>query len=324
MYIEYCTKKFTCLPKLTVNTITALIRMRTKSIFEILVMLILLTGCTQSTTSTNNLKADINAKLEPLNGVFAVAFINLSDTSEAVLINEREMFHAASTMKTPVMIELYKQAESGKFSLNDSIVVKNEFRSIVDSSRYQMSINEDSEGSLYSMIGKKRTIKDLIYDMITMSSNLATNILIEKAGAENITETMRSYGADSIRVLRGVEDIKAFELGLSNRTTAYDEMMIYKKLAHGKSVSQTASKEMVEILKAQKFNEMIPAKLPEGVEVAHKTGWITGVNHDVGIVFLPNGKKYVIVLLSKNAPDRDQVLSAFSEISRMIYDFVNR
>lgn len=298
--------------------------MRTKSIFEILVMLILLTGCTQSTTSTNNLKADINAKLEPLNGVFAVAFINLSDTSEAVLINEREMFHAASTMKTPVMIELYKQAESGKFSLNDSIVVKNEFRSIVDSSRYQMSINEDSEGSLYSMIGKKRTIKDLIYDMITMSSNLATNILIEKAGAENITETMRSYGADSIRVLRGVEDIKAFELGLSNRTTAYDEMMIYKKLAHGKSVSQTASKEMVEILKAQKFNEMIPAKLPEGVEVAHKTGWITGVNHDVGIVFLPNGKKYVIVLLSKNAPDRDQVLSAFSEISRMIYDFVNR
>lgn len=286
-------------------------------------VILLLSGCTsESTKTTSELEDEIIEKLESLEGDFAIAFKNMADTSETIFINEREMFHAASTMKTPVMIELFKQAEEGKFSLTDSITVKNEFRSIVDSSRYQMSVDEDSEGELYSMIGKKRTIRDLIDDMITMSSNLATNILIEQVVAKKVTETMRSYGADSIRVLRGVEDIKAYEQGLSNRTTAYDESIIYEKLAKGDAVNEESSRVMIEILKLQEFNEMIPAQLPETVEVAHKTGWITGVNHDCGIVLLPDGRRYVLVMLSKNAPDREEVLAAFSDISKMIYDFV--
>ncbi len=185
-----------------------------------------------------------------------------------------------------------------------------------------MSVNEDSEGELYDLIGKKRTIRDLMYDMITMSSNLATNILIEKVNAEKVTKTMRSYEADSILVLRGVEDIKAFEQGLSNRTTAYDEMKIYSKIGTGQAFSEEASEQMIEILKRQKFNEMIPALLPAKVKVAHKTGWITGVNHDTGIVILPSGERYVLVMLSKNAADREAVLSTFADISKMIYDFV--
>ena len=260
-------------------------------------------------------------KLEPLEGDFAVAFKSLGDTKQQVLINEHEMFHAASTMKTPVMVELFKQAEAGKFALSDSIVVKNEFYSIVDSSRYSMDISEDSEGQLYDMIGKKRTIRDLINDMITMSSNLATNILIQKVGAQNVTRTMRSYGADSIEVLRGVEDIKAYERGLSNRTTALDESIIYERIGNGNAVSQEASEAMIDILKKQHFNEMIPAKLPEDVEVAHKTGWITGVHHDSGLVILPDGRKYVLVLLSKNAPNRDKVISTFADISKTVYDY---
>jgi beta-lactamase class A len=159
--------------------------------------------------------------------------------------------------------------------------------------------------------------------MITMSSNLATNILIEKVGAENITATMRSYGADSIQVRRGVEDIKAFEQGLNNRTTARDESLIYLHLANGEAVNREASEEMINILKQQHFNEMIPAGLPDGVEVAHKTGWITGVNHDVGIVELPDGQRYVLVLLSKEAEDRQAVLDAFAEISRLVYDYIS-
>ncbi|NIT60799.1 MAG: serine hydrolase, partial [Aliifodinibius sp.] len=114
-------------------------------------------GCSkQAPKTTTELKEDIQAELNSLNGDFAVAFKTLDDTAETVLINEQEMFHAASTMKTPVMIELFKQAEAGQFTLDDSIEVKNEFRSIVDSSRYQMDINEDSEGELYEQIGQKR------------------------------------------------------------------------------------------------------------------------------------------------------------------------
>lgn len=293
-----------------------------RKILPVLVVIFFAVGCTSSSHTTAELRDNIQERLNLIEGDFAVAFKNLDESGQTVFINEREMFHAASTMKTPVMIELFKQAEAGKFSLDDSIAIKNEFRSIVDSSRYQMDIDEDSEGELYELIGQKREIRRLIDDMITMSSNLATNILIEKVRAENVTQTMRSYGADSIKVLRGVEDIKAYEQGLSNRTTAYDEAIIYEKLGRGEAINEQASQEMIEILKKQHFNEMIPARLPDDVEVAHKTGWITGVNHDVGLVQLPDGRQYVLVLLSKNAPEREEVLSAFADISHLVYQFV--
>ena len=290
----------------------------------VLFLLLVMSSCSQPQPSVtkDQLKKNIQTKLDRLEGTFALAFLDLADSSRSIMINENEMFHAASTMKTPVMVELFKQAAAGKFSLDDSILVKNEFRSIVDSSRYQMDINTDSADSLYNAIGQKRTIRALINDMITQSSNLATNILIEKVGAQNVTQTMRSYGADSILVLRGVEDIKAYEQGLSNRTTARDLMILFEKLGRGEAVSPAASREMISILKRQHFNEMIPAKLPDSVQVAHKTGWITGVHHDSGLVILPDGRKYVLVLLSKEAPEREKVIAIFAEISRNIYDFM--
>lgn len=286
------------------------------------ILVVTLPGCSPSSQTPENIEQYITDRMDSLEGTFAVAFKSLDDSTQTILINDKEMFHAASTMKTPVMVELFKQAEAGEFSLDDSILVKNEFRSIVDSSRYTMDISEDSEGKLYSMIGQKRTIRTLINDMITMSSNLATNILIEKVGAQNVTQTMRNYGADSILVLRGVEDIKAYEQGLSNRTTARDLMILFEKLGRGEAVSPKASEEMISILKKQHFNDMIPARLPDSVQVAHKTGSITGVNHDSGLVILPDGTKYVLVLLSKEAADRENVIDMFAEISHMIYNFV--
>lgn len=282
-------------------------------------------GCSEpAVRNSEELKSAIEDRLAGIEGDFAVAFKNLSDTSQSVLINAKEMFHAASTMKTPVMIEVFRQAAAGNFSMDDSITVKNEFRSIIDSSSYSMDIGEDSEEELYELIGQKRMVRALVHDMITASSNLATNILVEKVGAHNVTETMRGYGADSIRVLRGVEDIKAYERGMNNVTNAYDLMVIFEKLALRESVNMNASGEMLEILKQQEFNEMIPAGLPASAQVAHKTGWITGVHHDSGVVFLDDGTTYVLVLLSKNAPDRKAVVSAFADISALVYRLVSQ
>lgn len=291
-------------------------------VFIFCAVILSLYGCNNSAPDKKQLKKSVQTQLDSLDGTFAVAFKSLEDSSKALFINEEEMFHAASTMKTPVMVELFKQAEAGKFSLGDSILVKNEFRSIVDSSKYRMDISSDSEGELYDLIGQKRTIRQLIDDMITMSSNLATNILIEKVGAENVTQTMRSYGADSIRVLRGVEDIKAYKQGLSNRTNAMDLLILFEKLGHGEAVSPKASKEMISILREQHFNKMIPARLPKDVEVAHKTGWITGVTHDSGLIILPDGRRYVLVLLSKEITNREKVIDSFAQISRQVYDFM--
>jgi len=269
-----------------------------------------------------SLKTKIDSIFKSLDGDFAIAFKVVDDRKSSILINEKMIFHAASTMKTPVMIEVFKQAAENKFNLDDSIEIKNEFTSIVDDSIYSLDITDDSGEELYNFIGKKKTIRELVFDMITVSSNLATNILIELVGAKNTTETLRSIGANDIKVLRGVEDNKAFQLGLNNVVTAFDLMLIYENLAKNKFADENLTNEMLNILFQQKYNSRIPAKLPPEIKVAHKTGSITGVGHDSGIVFLPDGRKYVLVLLSKNVKDEKAVIEAQAEVSKIIYEYV--
>lgn len=276
----------------------------------------------QSKKSLRALKNQIENRFHSLSGTFALAFYN-PDNEETFVINADTIFHAASTMKTPVMIEVFKQAKEGKIQLNDSLVVRNEFKSIVDSSLYQLSPEDDSDAELYLHIGQKQTIYDLMYRMIIHSSNLATNIIIDLVGAKNVMKTIRAAGVMEMRVLRGVEDQKAYEAGLNNTTNARSLMILFKKISEGSMVDAASSAAMIRILEDQKHNEVIPALLPPGVKVAHKMGNITGVEHDSGIVFLPDGKKYVLVLLSKNLANRDEAVKMMAEVSKMIYDFVS-
>lgn len=288
--------------------------------FFLLCSLFMVCACSNRMT-LHKLQDQISSKLAEQPGNFAVAFKDLT-TGETLLIKDQEYFHAASTMKTPVMIEVYKQAAAGAFSLNDSLILKNEFKSIVDSSSFSLDANDDSEKELYRHLGEKRSLYNLVYDMINMSSNLATNMVIELVNAQHVTETMRQLGAKHIQVLRGVEDSKAFKKGFNNVTTANDLMLIYEKMARGEIIDSASSQAMIKILLNQQFNEIIPARLPEEVKVAHKTGNISQVQHDSGIVFLPNGRKYVLVLLSKNWQKEEQAIKAMAEVSEMIYNYV--
>ena len=264
---------------------------------------------------------NIKTELAKQKGFFAVACKDLQ-TGKTILWNEHENFHAASTMKTPVMIEVFKQAAAEKFSLQDRVLIKNEFKSIVDSSTYQLNPNDDSQQELYQQTGTKLPLSALVYEMIIKSSNLATNIIIEMVDGKNVTQTMRSLGANDIQVLRGVEDNKAFAKGLNNSTTAYDLMLIFEKIAKHEVVNAKACDEMIRILLDQTHNTLIPALLPKEVKVAHKTGTITGVHHDSGIVFLPDGRKYVLVILSKNLEDDEAATKAMAGVSKMIYNYV--
>jgi beta-lactamase class A len=274
--------------------------------------------------NTGALKGQIIKKLQQEQGDFAVAFKTIGENPCSLLINENEIFHAASTMKTPAMIEAFNQENEGILSLSDSIFVKNKFKSIVDGSAFQLEIGRDSGEKLYDFIGDKKPLSSLVYDMIIHSSNLATNLVVEILGAKNITQTMRTLGAANINILRGVEDMKAYEAGLSNTTTARDMLVIYEKIATGRAVSGQASEAMVKILLDQKHNSIIPAMLPDDVKVAHKTGSISGVRHDSGIIILPDGQKYILVLLSKNLENPQKSIAAMAEISQLIYMFVNQ
>lgn len=274
-------------------------------------------------TTGHSFQQQLANEFSTVNGTFALAYKNL-ETGEEILINEKENFHAASTMKTPVLIEVYKQAAAEKFSLDDSMKVQRHFKSIVDDSEYIIDKESDSDQEIYNEVGNNLSLRNLLYRMIIKSSNLATNMVIEKVGAKNVNQTMREMGAKDIMVLRGVEDIKAYEKKLNNTTTAYDQLLIYTALAKGKAVNKKASDEMINILLDQHFNEIIPAKLPTGVKVAHKTGSITGIQHDAGIVYLPNGKKYVLVLLSKNLENKDDGIAVMANVSAMVYSYFTK
>jgi len=157
--------------------------------------------------------------------------------------------------------------------------------------------------------------------MIIVSSNLATNILIERVTPERVMDLMNAIGAEHIRVLRGVEDGKAFQQGLNNTTTARDLMIILRRIAERRAVSAKASDEMIKIMLDQKFNEGIPAGLPRNARVSHKTGSITKINHDAAIVYPPRGRKpYVLVVLTRGIDDEKRAHKLIADISRVVYE----
>jgi beta-lactamase class A len=243
-------------------------------------------------------------------------------SGDSLLIDADARMHAASMMKVPVLIQLFRDQDAGRLSLDDSVVITKTFRSIVDGSTYDLGAPDDSDTLLYARLGERKSVRSLAERMITVSSNLATNMLIELVGAERVQRTMRELGADSIAVLRGVEDIKAYEAGLSNTTTARDLGAIFAAIAAGTAASAESCREMIAILERQEFNEGIPAGVPSDVPVAHKTGWISGIRHDGGIVTLPDGRRYVLVVLTRGIADVAVADSLIVDVSRLVYDSV--
>jgi len=247
-----------------------------------------------------------------------LAYIDLA-SGDTLFINADSSFHAASTMKVPVMIELFRGAAARSFAMDQRLMLVNQFASIVDGSLYSLDSTSDSDTTLYHRIGERVTIDTLLRLMITRSSNFATNTLIALVGAENVTRTMRSLGARRIQVLRGVEDGKAFDKGLNNTTTARDLAIILRAIEEGKAAPPAATRQMLGILLAQEFNEKIPAGLPAGTRVAHKTGEITAVSHDAAIVYLPGRKPYVLVVLTRGIPDGNHSSKLIADLSALVY-----
>jgi beta-lactamase class A len=261
--------------------------------------------------------AAIEADIHKSEADVAVAFQSLDGNSKWFLRAD-EPFHAASTMKVPVLIDLYDQVRRGRVRLDDTVPVKNDFTSLADGSHYTLDPNDDSERDLYLAVGSTRTLTQLSGLMITVSSNLATNLLIERLGVDDIRASVQALGADGMQVRRGVEDTKAFEQGLNNTTTARGLFQLMQAIAQGRAVDPEASREMVAILERQTFNDAIPAGLPPGTRVAHKTGEITKVHHDAAIVFAP--RPFVLVILTRGLAEEKDSAALMAQISRQLYE----
>ena len=227
--------------------------------------------------------------------------------------------HAASTMKVPVLIELARRVDAGRYGWDWPVLVHNEFRSIVDGSPYRLNPADDSDTTLYAREGQRVPARELARLMIDWSSNLATNLLVAELGAPEIQAAARRLGADSIVVLRGVEDQKAFDAGLINSTTARDLAVLLAAIARGRAASDSSTALMLEILGHQEFRDGIPAGVPPGTRVASKTGNITGVNHDAAIVFPPARAPYVLVILTRGFADQPAAEAYMAGVSRAVW-----
>ncbi|HEY6358432.1 MAG TPA: serine hydrolase, partial [Vicinamibacterales bacterium] len=192
----------------------------------------------------------------------------------------------------------------------------NHFTSMVDGSPYEVSADGDLDSDVYAAIGQPMTLRLLCEHMITRSSNLAANLLVNKLGPKNIQATINRLGASGMQVVRGVGDQKAFDHGLNNTTDAMGLFTLLVEIGRGDAISRAASAEMVEILKRQTANDGIPTGLPPGTPVAHKTGTITGIHHDAAIVYAP--RPYVLVVLVRGINDQRVSAKLMADITRVV------
>lgn len=273
------------------------------------------------------LSRSLGERIASAPGEVAVTLVDL-ETGTRFAFNGDESMHAASTMKVPVLVELFRQAAEGRYRLDDPVRIRTTFTSIADGSRYTLTPGRDSEDALYRLEGRTLPRVELARRMIVRSSNLATNILIEDVGAAAVRETMAELGAADMNVLRGVEDIPAFERGMNNTTTADALAAVLAAIANCERGEIAPALEPLRaddcgritgILADQEFTDGIPAGVPTGVRVANKTGWITGIDHDAAIVYPPGRAPYVLVVLTRGIQEEPVSARTIRDLSELTW-----
>ena len=269
----------------------------------------------------DSLRAHIGERVARVPGAQAGVYFRDLGSGETLEFHADSVMHAASTMKLPVMIEYFRGVDDGRFSTGQRVTLSNHFASIVDGSPYQLDAGDDSDSSLYQRVGEQVPVRELVERMITRSSNLATNVVIALVDAKRANATAHALGATTMSVLRGVEDNVAFRAGLNNTTSARDLGRLLEALARGTAASPASTAAMLDILQRQEFNDEIPAGLPPGTPVAHKTGWITGVTHDAALVRPAGRAPFVLVVLTPDIADRGEAQRLIADIATLVWQY---
>ena len=250
-----------------------------------------------------DMKEKILDELKAFPGKVSLYYKNL-ETGDTMALEEDYPHYAASVIKVPIMVEAFRQFEGKTAAKDETVILK-------DSDRVPPS------GVLTFMhSGLTPSLMDLVWLMITISDNVATNLLINRLGVDAIQKTMEGMGLKNSRIERKLFDRAATDAGKNNYITARDMGELLQQMHSGRLVSQKASDEMLEVMLAQQFNSKIPFLLPPDVDVAHKTGEVENVSHDVAIVYAES--PYILCLCSSGVQNED--FNAFAgRISRDIF-----
>jgi len=271
--------------------------------------------------SLPTLAGQVAARIQAVPGAeVAVSYRDLA-TGDSLDLAADVDFHAASTMKIPVMIEVLRAVEGGRLGLDQGILLVNRFHSIADGSPYSLDAADDSDSLMYARVGQRVPVRELLERMIVRSSNLATNALIALVGADRANASAHAMGATHIRVLRGVEDNKAYAAGMNNTTTSADLAVLLQRIERNEALSSESARLMKQILLRQEFNGEIPAGVPPGTPVAHKTGSITATLHDAAIVYPAGRAPYVLVVLTRKIPQEATARALIADVSRLVWHY---
>jgi beta-lactamase class A len=266
------------------------------------------------------------AKIEEESGAKAIG-VALHDAETGLELHYKadRWFHAASTIKVPILLGVFAAIDRGDLLPHSRVHVRNRFLSVVEGVPFRVESGRDANSAVHNAIGKMMRVDELAYHMITTSSNLATNLLLGVIGPDSVNRTLKELDVDDgIDLKRGVEDELAFDKGISNMVTADGLLRILVLLSEGKAFSPALSRRMMDILHGQEFNQGIPARLPKGARVAHKTGEISTVAHDAGVIYLPKRKPYGLVILTEWVPEGTGRSRTIATISHTIYEFLTQ
>jgi beta-lactamase class A len=273
----------------------------------------------------NEASANLRERLEAIreqsqSRAIAVALHDLHTGFRFTLSGDRS-FHAASTIKVAVLLAIFRAADEGRLRSDDSLHVRNRFFSAADGSVFHVNSDRDATPELYQSIGRTAKIATLAQVMISGSSNLATNLLLDFVGLEYARQVLSEAGVDGVELQRGVEDHLAHDRGINNEATA-NGLLKLMSAVRGDFLTPESKQEVIRILLEQRFNSMIPAGLPKHATVAHKTGEISTACHDIGIVYLPEREPYIAAILTEFDADKDGRRETVATISETIYRFL--
>jgi len=258
-------------------------------------------------------------------GAHAIALSTYDYATEAAWgLRGARHFHAASTIKVAVMYGLFAAIDAGRLPLDGELHVRNRFTSAADGALFRVEPERDANAEVFAARGRTMPLTELARHMIQTSSNLATNLLVDLLGAETIQATLHDHDISGLSIVRGVEDERAWEAGINNTVSADGLVRLFRVIQEG-TLSDDSSGRMREVLLGQQFRTGIPDGVPEDVresaEFAHKTGEISTVAHDAGLVYLPDRAPYVIAILSEWPSDAptDRRRALLSNVSRTVY-----
>lgn len=248
----------------------------------------------------------IDRLAEECGGAVAVAAVHLPSGRRV----EREAgrsFPSASVIKVPILAALHAEAAAGRLSWEERVTLREE-------------VKVPGSGVLRELhVGMELTLEDLARLMIVVSDNTATNLLIDRIGTGVVNDLMAGLGYPVTRLRRRMYDFAAREQGLENHCAAGEITDLLERLERRALVSADASEAMLAVMKRQACVSKIPRLLPPGTTVANKTGEISGVSHDAGIIYSPGGP-IALSVLTQGARDRVAAEDSIGRIARAVYD----